>query len=235
MALELVSSSHVERRASRVSVVDQILGNGCDGCLLECRDRRDAVSSRSRRKRTSRVAAHVPLKPALAKALSTISRAAAVASRRSPFRPATIAADVAASRADVARLVRWRNHDHRRGSPELASSNRAATRARARAADRSHSSVSCRSVPLRRSVMSGPRYRPPSRTGLLRPRCGEALVEDRERRVDLVGGRDQRRDDPDDVRVGPGGQDDEVALERLGLDPLGQVRDRASGRRRRPA
>ncbi len=45
-----------------------------------------------------------------------------------------------------------------------------------------------------------------------------------ERHVDLVGGRDERRDDPDDVDVRAGGQDDQVALERLGLDPLGQVR-----------
>ena len=53
---------------------------------------------------------------------------------------------------------------------------------------------------------------------------GQARVEDGERLVDLVGGRDERRDDPDDVHVRARGQDEEVPREDLGLDPLGQVR-----------
>ena len=53
--------------------------------------------------------------------------------------------------------------------------------------------------------------------------------------VDLVGRRDERRDDPGDVGVGAGRQDDQASREGLGQDPLGQVRIRRRGRRRRRA
>ena len=58
----------------------------------------------------------------------------------------------------------------------------------------------------------------------LRPGGGQALVEDAKRELHLVGRRDERRDDPGDVGVGPGRQDDEPSLEGLGQDPLRELR-----------
>ena len=131
---------------------------------------------------------------------STISRAAAVASSEQRIRPATIAASVAASRAD-SRVSSGGATTTTPRFTRLACSSRAATRARAASAPGS----------VRRWLTSC-RHDTGRRAAVLRSRGGEALVEDRRAPVDLVGGRDQRRDDPDDVDVGPGGQDDQVAL-----------------------
>ena len=74
-----------------------------------------------------------------------------------------------------------------------------------------------------------PRYRgaPPRPTGLgpvgYAPAAASASSRIDEGLVDLGGRRHQRRDDPDDVHVRARRQDDELACQRLGLDPLGQV------------
>ena len=51
----------------------------------------------------------------------------------------------------------------------------------------------------------------------------DALLEDRQGAVDLVGRGDERRDDPCHVGVRAGGEDDELAVERLGDDPSREV------------
>src|SRR6187402_2783517 len=68
------------------------------------------------------------------------------------------------------------------------------------------------------SAASGP---PQSGTG-----GRQTLVEHSEREVDLVCRRHERWDDPDDVHVGPGGQDDQLAGEGFRLDALRDVRVR---------
>src|SRR5687768_6060878 len=57
----------------------------------------------------------------------------------------------------------------------------------------------------------------------LRARGCEALVEDPQRQIDLVGCRHERRDDARDVDVRPGGEDHQLASERLGKDALREL------------
>ena len=64
---------------------------------------------------------------------------------------------------------------------------------------------------------------------------GQALVEDPERQVDLGRGRHERRDDPRDVDVCAGREDDELAVERLADGPASSGPGRGRARRPRPA
>src|SRR6185503_2097233 len=73
------------------------------------------------------------------------------------------------------------------------------------------------------SIIDGP-ARSPGAPWLLRAGSRQALVEDRQGECDLVGGSYEWRDDPDHVHVRARGQDDQLSLEGLRLDPLGQLR-----------
>ena len=62
--------------------------------------------------------------------------------------------------------------------------------------------------------------------GLRRSGAGsdQRLVQDRQRQIDLICRGHERRDDADDVHVGAGCEDYELARKRFGLHPLRQVR-----------
>ena len=64
--------------------------------------------------------------------------------------------------------------------------------------------------------------------------CGQRLGDDVHGLVDLRGGGDQRRDDPDDLAVRARRQQDQLAVERLAQDPLDDRRIRRQ-RDRRPS
>ena len=183
------------------------------------------------------VNAQVPLKPALANSSMVASRTAAVGVPQERVASGEERRVPGAFLGRDARRVRWRDDDDLEIDPRhlLEQTLDTAPRGGRARIGQVHIGTAERNVPTIRPSEALHPGTIPRRRASLRAGRRQAVVEDPERHLDLGGRRDERRDDPDDVHVGARGQDDELARERLGLDPLGQVGDRASGRRRRPA